>query len=285
MSTVCRKASKKVNTVNEGQSSDEGSSGTGNDEEVSQISQLVIKNMSSNVMSCQNVECISNIQSVHAPVIRQVFINSTPCDMELDTGASVSVMSDKLFLAKFPDTKWEQCKVKLKTVAGNELNVLGQAYVNVSTDNRYPSVKLPLVIIGSELVCQPLLGRTWIDKLYPEWRTVFSTVALDDEVVKADKLAVQLKKDFKGVMQSDRSSTIKNLHANLVLKDNITPIFHQAYHASIFHKRGGRNRIKVYARSWNIETSQIFRMGKSDCYCSKEVFETSQNMCRLQGHN
>ncbi len=71
--------------------------------------------------------------------------------MELDTGATVSIMSQQKFVRLFPSTPIPCSKVELQTYMGEQMKVLGEVPVRVSYQ-RQPA----LVVEGNG---PSLLGR------------------------------------------------------------------------------------------------------------------------------
>ena len=57
-------------------------------------------------------------------------VNGTPITMELDSGASVSIMSEKLWKAKLPTVPLEPSDTVLRRYTGEPLKVLGQIRVH-----------------------------------------------------------------------------------------------------------------------------------------------------------
>ena len=87
--------------------------------------------------------------------------------MELDTGASASVMGEAVFrnmLGKAaPLRASERC---FKTYTGEKINVLGVADVNVAVEG-VVTEKLPLVIVQGR--GPRLIGRNWIRRIKVRW--------------------------------------------------------------------------------------------------------------------
>lgn len=84
---------------------------------------------------------------------------------------------------------------------------------------------LELFVIKSKKPCVPLLGRAWLDRLYPSWRN-----ALQINQVSSNNILDILAVKYPNVINSKSSNqVIKNYKAEIVLKDNIKPIFHKAY--------------------------------------------------------
>ncbi|RMX49481.1 hypothetical protein pdam_00017639 [Pocillopora damicornis] len=61
-----------------------------------------------------------------------VKVNRVSHSMELDTGASVSIMSEEACRRRFPKVPLEESQIKLKTYTGEALEIIGQALVEVT---------------------------------------------------------------------------------------------------------------------------------------------------------
>ncbi|XP_064465302.1 uncharacterized protein K02A2.6-like [Ornithodoros turicata] len=84
-----------------------------------------------------------------------------PLPMEVDTGASVSVMSKNNFQQLLPDVTVNPSKVLLRSYTGELSQVQGQANVCVQFCDK--SAVLPLFLTGDR--SPTLLGRNWIQQL------------------------------------------------------------------------------------------------------------------------
>ena len=101
-------------------------------------------------------------------IVVPVQINRTKVSMELDTGASVSVMSESTWKEKFSSYRIELSKVQLKTYSGETLNVMGQLQVNVECNDQRST--LPIQIIEGNGAM--LLGRNWLKAIKLNWGTI-----------------------------------------------------------------------------------------------------------------
>ncbi|EEC16206.1 hypothetical protein IscW_ISCW011925 [Ixodes scapularis] len=112
------------------------------------------------------------------PYLVSVEICGHPITMELDTGASVSVMPGKLFKRTFPGVSIEASDVMLRSYSGQLSQVQGWAQVSVRLGDR--EAILPLYLTkGSS---PTLLGRNWIHSLgvrLPEYQEAALHVVQD----------------------------------------------------------------------------------------------------------
>lgn len=88
-----------------------------------------------------------------------VQVDGRPLHMQLDTGASVTVVSEKTWHELFPNRPVNQSLVKLKTYTGEPLAVLGEGEVEVTYGKQV--CHLPLIVVGGGgLVIWAELART-----------------------------------------------------------------------------------------------------------------------------
>lgn len=88
-----------------------------------------------------------------------VQINGQQLDMELDTGAAVSVISENTFQSFLKDSVTIQpSNIMLRTYLGKELPILGTANVDVTYETQ--KVSLPLVVVKGEGAS--LFGQNWL---------------------------------------------------------------------------------------------------------------------------
>ena len=95
------------------------------------------------------------------PIVVLVEINNMTANMELDTGAAVSLVSEETYNQHWPQQQLEESNTRLKTYSREYLETLGNINVSVCYGNQ--QVTLPLVvIIGKGL---SLFGRNWLEKI------------------------------------------------------------------------------------------------------------------------
>lgn len=107
----------------------------------------------------------TNAESLTVPPLKKsVFINDVTLEMEVDTGATVTVIPKRL-QGKLKIRTLEPFRTKLCTGSGQSLNVCGTADVHVTSNQK--TWTLPLVVVNVEV--PPLLGRNWIQVLDDTW--------------------------------------------------------------------------------------------------------------------
>ena len=86
--------------------------------------------------------------------------------MELDTGAALSLISEKDFKVRWPNTNIGSSQIKLRTYTGEQVSVLGSYHVNVVHNSQM--MELPLLVVKGAGPC--LLGRNWLEKIQLDWQ-------------------------------------------------------------------------------------------------------------------
>ena len=89
------------------------------------------------------------------PLIVDVTIDGIKVPMEIDTGASVSLISEKMFQQNWTEKELKASSVLLRTYTGHTLEVKGCIEVNVKYQSQ--EKQLPLLVVAGER--PSLLGR------------------------------------------------------------------------------------------------------------------------------
>ena len=108
--------------------------------------------------------------------------------MELDTGASVSIISEKTFNENFRGiVTLQPSTVSLTSYSGLELEIMGQADVEITYKSQV--VIMPLVVVRGQ--CPSLFGRNWLQKIKLDWKNIKNisqNTALDSVLQKHSRL-------------------------------------------------------------------------------------------------
>ena len=131
--------------------------------------------------------------------------------MELDTGASVSIVSQETVRKLLPHVKVNRSDVILKTYSGERLKVLGEISAVVEYDGQ-PKQQLPLIVVEGQ--GPTLFGRSWLAKIRLDWhdiKKVYSEVEL-------------LLRKYDALFQ-DGLGTLKDIQAKLMLTPEAIPKF------------------------------------------------------------
>ena len=108
--------------------------------------------------------------------------------MELDTGASVSIISEKTFNENFRGiVTLQPSTVSLTSYSGHELEIMGQADVKITYKSQV--VIMPLVVVRGQ--GPSLFGRNWLQKIKLDWKNIKNisqNTALDSVLQKHSRL-------------------------------------------------------------------------------------------------
>ena len=93
-------------------------------------------------------------------------VNGVPVEMELDTGASVTLISTRVWEQSLNNIPLETTSMVLKTYTGEMLKIRGQVMVKVTYQGQEVD-HLPLLVVeGSE---PSLFERNWLHKIQLNW--------------------------------------------------------------------------------------------------------------------
>ena len=159
----------------------------------------------------------SKSRSSH-PITVQVQVNGKPIQMELDTGAAVSVISEQLHKKLFPDAKLRPAHALLRTYTGEPMAVTGEMIAQVQYQSQ--SCSLPLLVVGGE--GPPLFGRDWLKHVKLDWQTIGLT-ALSGGVARVQDLLHKYPAVF-----SEKLGQMKHHQATLHVPASATPVFCKA---------------------------------------------------------
>ena len=151
----------------------------------------------------------------------EVQANGQRLKMEVDTGAVLSVISQRDWNALFPTVKLKPTRAVLRTYTGQHMKVLGEISVRVQYCHQTVEA-LPLVMVREDGPC--LLGRNWLACLQLDWKSL--TPSAINHV--GSGVSSELLEKYQEVFTNELG-TIKGHTAKLAMKDGASPQFHRAY--------------------------------------------------------
>ena len=150
------------------------------------------------------------------PVMVNVMVSGQQMEMELDTGASVTLMSEESFKRiRRSGVTLHESKVKLYSYTGNQIKVVGCADVRVEHNGQVAD--LPLIVTKG--TGPSLLGRNWLATLKLDWKQIFG--------VNSVRTLEEVLKEFKEVFQ-DELGMLKGVTAKIYTDPGATPSFYSA---------------------------------------------------------
>lgn len=185
----------------------------------------------------ENIKTIKqlNSSSNSQPITIKVLVEGSPVEMEIDSGACTSVISEDEYNLKFKLIPIEKMNQTLLAVTGNKINCIGKINVAVCLEEGSEKKQLELIVVKGAIKMKALFGRSWLDAFYPHWRNRFLTNSCINEIkkdlVSGNKNIFEiekLKNKYPRIF-SPLNTTIEHFKANIVLKTDSQPIFHAAY--------------------------------------------------------
>ena len=107
------------------------------------------------------------------PIEVDLVINDKPVTMELDTGAAVTIMSQRQQRSLFPDALLQPSNIRLKSYTGERVEIVGEMSVKVSHKSEQQSLSLTVVAQDGPA----LLGRNWLSHVMLDWKTISAVYA------------------------------------------------------------------------------------------------------------
>ncbi|XP_072182146.1 uncharacterized protein [Diadema setosum] len=103
-----------------------------------------------------------------APMLLELGISQNNTVMEIDTGATLSIVSEATYRAWKHQPQLSQSDVVLRTYTGDKIPVVGACNVNVRHNAQ--DLELPLLVVAGD--GPNLLGRNWLARLKLDWNTI-----------------------------------------------------------------------------------------------------------------
>ncbi len=148
------------------------------------------------------------------PLKVQVTLDGHKVPMEIDTGASRSLMSEKAFRSLWPKRKLQTSSVKLQTYSKEPLPVLGAIPVRATYDHQ--SERLTLLVVEGD--GPTLLGRDWLSIIQLDWPRIHYASHSDLQVI-----LNKYEEVFEEVL-----GTFKGRKARIEVDPGATPRYHKA---------------------------------------------------------
>uniref|UniRef100_A0A336MPS3 RNA-directed DNA polymerase n=1 Tax=Culicoides sonorensis TaxID=179676 RepID=A0A336MPS3_CULSO len=154
-----------------------------------------------------------------------VNVNGILIKCEVDCGAAIGVMSYIFYKKYFSECSVKKIDNKIFTLADDsKCEIYG--LIDVILNNKYAS---QAIIINTKNEGIPLMGRTWLSLIFPNWRSFFTNTKINkiQENYSEANLIQEIKKKFSQVFEA-RNNPIINFTAHLNLKEGSVPKFRKA---------------------------------------------------------
>ena len=161
------------------------------------------------------------------PVTLNVEIDGRSTLMEVDTGASVSVIALGTLEKKLPALKSRltECSTSLFSYSGKAIPVIGEVEVEVKVaESTEPQKmhKLPLVVVDGE--GHTLLGRSWLREIRLDWHNLFVVNGVQSPCGSTVKRLEDILEVHKAVFE-EGLGTYSGPHVSIRVKPDAVPKF------------------------------------------------------------
>ena len=201
------------------------------------------------------VEAMHHINTVsHKPYKVVVNVNGNSLSMEIDTGASVSVVGKETFESIQNSSTildLQKTAIKLKTYTGQQIAVLGSVIVPVEYQGQ--SLNLPLIVTEGD--GPSLLGRDWLSALRLDWKsigTVVSTLTLQ-----------QILEKYNSVFKEELGE-LHDAKAKIYVDKRLTAKVLPTTPSSVCHSRESGGRVGATAVSGSYSPCSILELGSAN---------------------
>ena len=149
------------------------------------------------------------------PIVVEVQVDDCIIPMEVDTGASMSLMSESTFGRLWPGRSLSSTDVRLQSYSKEPIPVVGCSYVNVAYKGQTAADVSLVVVQGSG---PSLLGRDWLSRIRLDWREIHH--------VRTESLQAVL--DRHPAVFQEGLGTLTGFKAKIYVDPNAPPRFHRA---------------------------------------------------------
>ncbi len=157
---------------------------------------------------------IGSKKKTHPPLEAQVQMDDCPVTMEIDTGATLSLMAETMFRQLWPRRSLNVTTVRLCSYSKEPITVLGS--VNVNTSYKGQTAQLPLLVVKGK--GPTLLGRNWLEELQLDWKAIHQVGSSGLERVLSEHQAVF----------QEGLGALQGFQAHIEVELNATPKFCKA---------------------------------------------------------
>ena len=154
--------------------------------------------------------------SKYDPIYIMLTVNNTPIRMEVDTGATLSVISEATYRETWGTEQpaLSRSRAKLKTYTGEEIPVMGVVEVMV----RHHGQERKLSLIVTKGNGPSLLGRDWLTELRLDWKTTYH--------IRESPALTAILESHKSVFANELG-TITGAKAEIHVDPQVPPSFHR----------------------------------------------------------
>ncbi|KAK3720962.1 hypothetical protein QZH41_006532 [Actinostola sp. cb2023] len=155
--------------------------------------------------------------------IVSIVVQGQTLSMEIDTGASVTIISKETHTKYFSRIPLLPSTVKLHTYTGDKIDVCGKFNADVQYESQYAT--LPITVVGG--AGPSLIGRDWLYKLKLEWNKIVKINSVANTATPTNHNLQALLGKYPDVFKTGLG-TMQGITAKLELKDGAKPKFCKA---------------------------------------------------------
>ena len=159
---------------------------------------------------------VNSVKATPPPIKVTVKLEGQPVVMEVDTGATVSIISECTYRKWLNDTPLCPAEIQLQTYTSEPLTTLGRCSVTLQYGAQ--RAQGTLYVVSGE--GPSLLGRDVLQKIKLNWPKIMRQV--HNIAGEGPQQLGALLKKYEAVLQ-DKLGTFKGYHATLHLRENTTP--------------------------------------------------------------
>ena len=141
-------------------------------------------------------------------------VADTELDMEVDTGATVTVIPHEIYTQRLSHVPLKSSKVKLQSYNGERLRVIGEAMVSVKYGQQECNEKLIVVDVGDK---PAVMERNWLTHIRLDWASLFKVESAKP---------MNPSEEFPDLF-ADGMGTLKGYEAKITLSAEAQPRFHR----------------------------------------------------------
>eukprot|EP00731_Ephydatia_muelleri_P025536 Em0017g619a len=219
-SVVCFRCKKKGHIVRACREKGPSAMAVGRDERKAKTGSLSTKwvdTEEAEEVGVQTVYVVNGDGPFGEPISVSLQVNGVILPMEIDTGAAVSIIPERVRQELFPYLKPQNTRVRLRTYTAEQITVLGTISVQVKFKNQTRTLSLFVVNTDGPT----LLGRDWMRQLKLDWSMV--NHVLMEKNGRLEALMRKYEELFKPAM-----GAIQGVKAKLTVKADAHPKFCKA---------------------------------------------------------
>ena len=186
-----------------------------------------------------------------------VKVNQANLQMEVDTGASASIISEETYLRLWQKGQkpiLQPSSVKLRTYTGEELKVQGAISITVEYEDQKETLSL-LVVAGTG---PSLLGRDWLLKIRLDWQNL-------NRLQAAPPTRLQVILDRHAAMFKDELGLVKDVAAKIHVDDAAQPRFYKPRTVPYALRAKVDQELEQQGTCRRHRASAVLGLGRTDC--------------------